>query len=122
MGSPDGRHGTADAITVIDAEIAATEARITALSRDVERIIEASALVATDDEHDPEGATIAFERAQASTLLDEARAHRAALVEARRRVGSTAYGVCERCGEPIGAGRLEARPTATTCIGCASAR
>ncbi|WPO87184.1 TraR/DksA C4-type zinc finger protein [Herbiconiux sp. KACC 21604] len=31
------------------------------------------------------------------------------------------YGVCERCGEVISAGRLEARPTARLCIGCASA-
>ena len=28
------------------------------------------------------------------------------------------YGYCEACGEPIGARRLEARPTATLCIDC----
>jgi RNA polymerase-binding protein DksA len=30
------------------------------------------------------------------------------------------YGQCERCGQPIPAARLTARPTATTCIRCAS--
>jgi DnaK suppressor protein len=46
-------------------ERAATEDRIRALSRDVDAIVDASVLVATDDEHDPEGPTIAFERALA---------------------------------------------------------
>ena len=30
------------------------------------------------------------------------------------------YGRCESCGRPIGAERLAARPTATTCVDCAS--
>ena len=29
------------------------------------------------------------------------------------------YGTCEACGGPIPAARLEARPTARTCVGCA---
>jgi DnaK suppressor protein len=28
------------------------------------------------------------------------------------------YGICENCGQPIGAERLEALPTATRCIRC----
>jgi DnaK suppressor protein len=74
-----------------------------------------------DDEHDPEGATIAFEREQLTALLAQAegslRAAEAAI--ARRDAGT--YGSCESCGEPIGAERLEARPSATTCIRCARA-
>ena len=31
------------------------------------------------------------------------------------------YGVCESCGEPIGAARLEARPVARHCIDCKTA-
>lgn len=31
------------------------------------------------------------------------------------------YGTCERCGEPIPPARLEARPTASRCVGCADA-
>ncbi|UMG94869.1 TraR/DksA C4-type zinc finger protein [Nocardioides sp. TF02-7] len=30
--------------------------------------------------------------------------------------------MCERCGEPIGEGRLEARPVARLCIRCAARR
>jgi RNA polymerase-binding protein DksA len=30
------------------------------------------------------------------------------------------YGVCEVCGEPIPAERLEARPATTTCVKCAT--
>jgi RNA polymerase-binding protein DksA len=29
------------------------------------------------------------------------------------------YGICVRCGNPIGAARLEARPAAELCIDCA---
>jgi hypothetical protein len=38
--------------------------RIESLEREFNSIVEAAAGVATDDEHDPEGTTIAFERAQ----------------------------------------------------------
>ena len=31
------------------------------------------------------------------------------------------YGVCDRCGQPIGAERLAARPAAVTCVRCAGA-
>jgi RNA polymerase-binding transcription factor DksA len=37
------------------------------------------------------------------------------------RLAAGAYGVCEQCGQPIATARLEARPAARTCIGCASA-
>ena len=36
------------------------------------------------------------------------------------RVEAESWGYCERCGDPIGAERLEAIPWATLCIGCAS--
>jgi len=46
----------------------------------------------------------------------------AELDDALRRSASGAYGTCERCGEPIPADRLAARPFATTCVGCAGVR
>jgi DnaK suppressor protein len=74
-----------------------------------------------DDEHDPEGATIAFERAQVDALMAQAR-HRLAEVDAARaRLDGGSYGRCLACGEAIAPARLEARPTARTCITCASA-
>ncbi|KPV39192.1 hypothetical protein AN478_13025 [Thiohalorhabdus denitrificans] len=39
---------------------------------------------------------------------------------ALQRIESGDYGYCVRCQEPIGAGRLEADPSATLCIECAS--
>ena len=83
--------------------------------------MESSAGVATDDEHDPEGATIAFERAQLASLADQARNHLAELDEALDRLRQGRYGQCVQCGKPIGAERLAARPAARTCIACASA-
>jgi DnaK suppressor protein len=116
---PDAAAAVRDAL---DAERQETLDRITALSRDFTGIVESSAGVATDDEHDPEGATIAFERAQLAALIDQARSHLAELEDALDRLRQGSYGRCERCGQPIAAERLAARPTARTCITCAAAR
>ncbi|WP_250443415.1 TraR/DksA C4-type zinc finger protein [Actinotalea sp. C106] len=75
-----------------------------------------------DDEHDPEGTTIAFERSQLGALVDQARRRLAELDEAQTRWLAGQYGDCERCGSPIPADRLEARPSARTCVGCAADR
>jgi RNA polymerase-binding transcription factor len=93
--------------------------RIAALDRDRDGIIESSS-AGVDDEHDPEGATIAFERSQLEALLDQSRRHLSELDRALRQLESGDYGTCESCGSPIPAERLAARPTARTCIACAS--
>ncbi|MFJ2828244.1 TraR/DksA family transcriptional regulator [Streptomyces sp. NPDC087263] len=103
-------------------ERASTSARIAALSRDFDAIVEANALVAVDDEHDPEGSSTAFERAHVASLLAQASDHLAELDRALERLERGAYGRCERCGEPIPAERLEVRPAATTCVPCAAGR
>jgi DnaK suppressor protein len=104
---------------VIAAERDRTQGRLDALAREFDRIVEATAQANTDDEHDPEGATIGFERAQVAALRDDARAHLAALEDATRRLEVGALGRCERCSAPIGEERLLARPTATRCVACA---
>jgi RNA polymerase-binding transcription factor DksA len=104
------------------ADRVSTEARIVSLERDWTGIVESSAMTSADDEHDPEGATIAFERAQIETLIEVAREHLDEIDDALERVRTGAYGTCEDCGQPIAAARLEARPYATTCISCASRR
>jgi DnaK suppressor protein len=73
-----------------------------------------------DDEHDPEGATIAFERSQIGALVRQAREHLAEVDAALERMEIGTYGVCEGCGEPIPPARLEARPAARRCVTCAS--
>lgn len=94
-------------------------AQIAALSRDFDTIVEANALVAVDDEHDPEGSSTAFERAHVAAMLAQAREHLADLERALERLERGGYGRCEGCGEPIPAERLEVRPAASTCVSCA---
>lgn len=45
--------------------------------------------------------------------------HRAKVVKvALRTVDSGEFGYCKKCGEPIGYGRLKARPETPCCVGC----
>ncbi|MGC4812071.1 TraR/DksA family transcriptional regulator [Micromonospora sp. DT228] len=99
-----------------------TEAQATALEGDLRSLFEASRSSNADDEHDPEGSTIAFERAQLTAVLGAARHRLAELDVALGRVDDGSYGVCERCARPIPAERLLARPSARTCVACASRR
>ncbi|WP_309130442.1 TraR/DksA C4-type zinc finger protein [Brevibacterium sp.] len=99
-----------------------TEARIAALERDFGSIVEATRETATDDEHDPEGSTIAYERAQVQTLAAEAHEQLAEIAAAEQRFADDDFGRCETCGEAIALVRLQARPMARTCIRCASER
>ena len=94
--------------------------RLAALTEDYEGVVAASRDTNADDEHDPEGATIAFERAQVDAMVREARHHLDEIDAALERVAEGTYGTCEVCGQPIPSGRLEARPTSRTCVGCAS--
>ncbi len=112
----------AEAHARLASERIAAEARATALARDVAVIVESAKAGATDDEHDPEGATVAFERAQAMAMLEETRVQIADLEAAQLRLADGTYGRCERCHQDIAAERLVARPSATLCIGCASRR
>jgi DnaK suppressor protein len=94
--------------------------RIHGLERELAGIIEASGPASgSDDEHDPEGATVAFERQHVAALLERARQDLIQIDAALLKVAEGRYGWCESCGQPIGAERLAARPTATTCIRCA---
>ncbi len=95
------------------------EDRIAALEAEFAALVEAGNGTNVDDEHDPEGATIAFERSQASALLAQARERLAEVDKALDELDRDAYGICEVCGQPIAAGRLQARPSARTCIDCA---
>jgi DnaK suppressor protein len=104
------------------AERETTAARISTLEHDWQGMVDSSTSVATDDEHDPEGATIAFERAQLEALIGQARQQLIDLEDALSRVERGGYGVCEACGQPIAPERLEVRPSARTCISCAARR
>jgi len=95
-------------------------ALVQSLQRSFDEMVAASRDSNADDEHDPEGATIAFERAQLVAVLRQAQADLDGLDAAIQRLDDGTYGVCERCGLPIAPARLEARPAARRCITCAS--
>ncbi|MFC4783537.1 TraR/DksA family transcriptional regulator [Nocardioides sp. MAHUQ-72] len=107
------------AVRLLREERDRTADRLARLRRDFRGVVDASLDSNADDEHDPEGATIAFERSQVDALIRQAEAHLAEVEAARTRLATGAYGVCEVCGEPIAPERLEVRPTARTCVRCA---
>jgi RNA polymerase-binding transcription factor len=96
----------------------ADEARAEAatLEADLRSLFEASQDSNADDEHDPEGQTIAYERAQLTAVLEATRHHVSELAEAVSRLDAGGYGVCEVCEQVIPPERLEARPTARRCV------
>jgi DnaK suppressor protein len=104
----------------LTAERAGVLRRLGALEREFGSVVESAGAAGGDDEHDPEGATVAFERQHLAALVGQAREHLAQIEAATRRLADGRYGVCERCGQPIAAARLAARPTASTCITCAA--
>ena len=99
---------------------AETLAQIDALVREFDQVVAAAQSANGDDEHDPEGATIAFERQQVAALLDAARRRLADVDDALVRIEGGEYGTCATCRRPIAPERLAARPTARTCIDCAT--
>ncbi len=108
-----------DARARLAAERAGVLARLASLRADHDEVVAASRDTNADDEHDPEGHTIAFERSQVATLVRAAERHLAEVDDALARLEAGSWGRCERCGAPIPDARLEARPAARTCVGCA---
>jgi DnaK suppressor protein len=105
---------------VLNMERAETLARIQAMQEDLDAIVAATAEANTDDEHDPEGSTIAYERAQVTALLVSARSNLVDLDCALARLSAGDYSVCERCHSQISPERLAALPAGRTCFDCAN--
>ncbi|MDQ1596370.1 MAG: DnaK suppressor protein [Arthrobacter pascens] len=101
---------------LLEEERARKLALLPALSADIASANAARQNSNVDDEHDPEGATIAFELSQASALLDQSRSGLAQVEAALDRIAAGTYGLCAICGEQIAEGRLEARPWTPFCI------
>jgi DnaK suppressor protein len=98
-------------------ERSSTQERLARLRDDYSGVVDATRDANSDDEHDPEGHTIAYERSQTGALVRQAEEHLEEIDAALDRLAAGSYGVCETCGQPIPSGRLEARPTARTCVG-----
>ena len=122
-GSSGGRLTAAQAAAIrraLEAGRAGTLDQIESLRRDFDGIVASAALTGADDEHDPEGATIAFERAQLSALLEQAQGRLAELDQALARLGGGSSGRAARCAPPRPPPGRPARPAARTCITCAA--
>jgi len=93
---------------------------LSAREAELGRLSEARGDATGDDEHDPEGATLADEWSRLTGLAAAARTELAEIDVALARVDAGWDGRCEVCGEPIPAERLTVRPTAVRCVGCAA--
>jgi DnaK suppressor protein len=110
---------TDDVTRSLSDELDRARMQIEDLGRQFDAIVASSEFDSVDDEHDPDGATIGFERAQTAALLDAARRRLTELEAAMERVRAGTYGVCEVCGDTIPAERLAARPASARCVRCA---
>lgn len=72
-----------------------------------------------DDEHDPDGPTLAQEWSQLAGLANEANTEHREILRAIERLRDGTFGICANCGSPIGRPRLDAVPTTRLCIDCA---
>jgi DnaK suppressor protein len=108
---------TRDALLSLQTEAVERRRRLDA---DLRSVLESSTDVATDDEHDPEGPTIAYERSRLSALIAQADDQLVEVRAALNRLATGSYGLCERCGDRIAAARLEALPATRTCRACAA--
>lgn len=95
---------------------------LSALRNDITSVSQARLDSNVDDEHDPEGSTIAFELSQAAALLGQSREGLEQIDAALARIEAGTYGHCEICGIDIPEGRLEARPWTPYCVVHASGR
>jgi len=95
---------------------------IASLTADLTAVATASERSNSDDEHDPEGSTVAFEREQLAGLRSHAQAHLAEIEGAVARLHDGQYGRCQRCGQPIADARLQALPATGLCVTCAARR
>mgnify|MGYP000931702843 CR=1 FL=1 len=90
-------------------------ARLSRITRDVRH---------SEEPLDADFAEQAVEREndEVLTALDNTiRAELAQLEQTLQRLDAGAYGMCQRCGEPIAEKRLQALPYAVLCIACAAA-
>lgn len=68
-----------------------------------------------------EGSTLFADLSQLEELLSQLELRLEEVDAALGRIAEGTFGVCERCGGPIGEGRLEAIPGATQCVACKTA-
>jgi RNA polymerase-binding protein DksA len=70
------------------------------------------------DQHMAETAAVTLDREIDLTLQENARATLTQIDRAMEKLENGSYGRCDKCGKPIGQGRLDIAPFATLCVDC----
>lgn len=84
-----------------------------------DRIVRDDFSVCNDDRYDEiDQATTDVEQSMRMRLRNRETLYIKKVEEALARIEEGTFGECEECGEDIELRRLEARPTATLCVGC----
>jgi RNA polymerase-binding transcription factor len=76
----------------------------------------------TNDSGFADSGQVTAERGEVDALVGSLTETLGDIDNALAKLDEGTYGVCERCGKPVGGDRLEAMPAARLCIQCASAR
>ena len=103
----------------LSAEFTAATAAISSSKASLESFLASRRDTEVDDEHDPEGSTLALQFTETTALLNNSRRHLDQAVVALGKIADGSYGTCELCDQQISAARLEARPAAAHCVRCA---
>ena len=103
----------------IHAERHRLQSLVESLTAIFDDLTEAADASPPDDEHDPEGHTIAFERSQLTGRRDSYLRTIDELDAAELRLEDPQAAVCEGCAKPIPDERRLAVPTTTRCVECA---
>jgi RNA polymerase-binding protein DksA len=91
---------------------------ISELDEDLSKSLEESSGESPHDQHMAENATATLGREIDLTLQDNAKATLIKIDRAMHKLEDGTYGQCDKCGKPIGAGRLEIAPYSTLCVDC----
>jgi RNA polymerase-binding protein DksA len=100
----------------LDEELERLHNEIAESEHDLAEMLADASDSAGDDQADTGSKT--FEREHEMSLANNARDMLLQVERAIHRIDDGTYGVCERCGNPIGKARLQAFPRATLCMTC----
>jgi RNA polymerase-binding protein DksA len=106
----------AEVRTELELEIGRLKYQITEAEEGIADLLRDSGDGAGDDQAD--AGTKTFEREHEMSLANNARELLLQNERALVRLDDQSYGICERCGNPIGKLRLQAFPRATMCMSC----
>jgi len=113
-----------DAVTLSDIKVALETERdrlaheIADLERDSATSLSEASGENNYRDHMADQGTATFGKELDMTLEGAARELHASVVAALSRIEDGTYGICTRCGQPVGVDRLVAMPAAKLCIAC----